>query len=57
MGLDQWNDPNFCRRYDQWRLASPPDWEEEEREEDVMDPEDLYYEEADRRYQELKEGD
>ena len=56
--LDQWNDPNFCRRYDQWRLASPPGWEEPDGyDEDDLDDWDEYYNESDRRYQAWKEGD
>ena len=46
---------NSLPNYDQWKTASP--YDEPERETDVMDEWDIYYEEADRKYLEYKEGD
>lgn len=56
MSRDPWTDPSFCRRYDQWRLASPPNWEEPD-EEERRDKQDLLDDEADRKYHAWKEGD
>ena len=42
--------------YDQWKLASPPEQPDEE-EEEIQDPGDRFYNEADEKYQAMKEGD